>query len=332
MEKYYPPFKITNEMLSLVASIMEKIGKVDSFNNLDKLPILRKQNRIKSIHSSCAIEANSLSFNQVQDVINGIDVVGPQKDIIEVQNAIAAYKEIESVNPFDEEELKRIHFIFGKNVVKNPGKYRSGNEGVSDENGNIVFVAPQPNLVPIHMSNLFAWIKKEFKTVNPLILSSVFHYEFVFIHPFSDGNGRTVRFWQNAILGKWKPIFYWLPIENKIQQYQEDYYKAISMSHVNGESTAFIVFMLKMIDQTFSDLLSDAFDMENSTSLYIKKLLESLKPYIWYTSNDILKVLGLKSKEALRKNYLGPAIKKELIVLEFPDKPTSKNQRYKLVR
>lgn len=331
MEKYYPPFKITNEMLSLVASIMEKIGKVDSFNNLDKLPILRKQNRIKSIHSSCAIEANSLSFDQVQDVINGINVVGPQKDIIEVQNAIEAYKEIENVNPFDEEELKRIHFIFGKNVVKNPGKYRSGNEGVSDENGNIVFVAPQPNLVPIHMSNLFAWIKKEFKTVNPLILSSVFHYEFVFIHPFSDGNGRTVRFWQNTILGKWKPIFYWLPIENKIQQYQEDYYKSISMSHVNGESTAFIVFMLKMIDQTFSDLLSDAFDIENSTSLYIKKLLESLKPYIWYTSNDILKVLGLKSKEALRKNYLGPAIKKELVVLEFPDKPTSKNQRYKLV-
>ncbi len=332
MEKYYPPFKITNEMLSLVASIMEKIGKVDSFNNLDKLPILRKQNRIKSIHSSCAIEANSLSFDQVQDVINGINVVGPQKDIIEVQNAIEAYKEIENINPFDEEELKRIHFIFGKNVVKNPGKYRSGNEGVSDENGNIVFVAPQPNLVPIHMSNLFSWIKKEFKTVNPLILSSVFHYEFVFIHPFSDGNGRTVRFWQNAILGKWKPIFYWLPIENKIQQYQEDYYKAISMSHLNGESTAFIVFMLKMIDQTFSDLLSDAFDYENSTSIYIKKLLESLKPYIWYTSNDILKALGLKSKEALRKNYLGPAIKKELIILEFPDKPTSKNQRYKLVR
>lgn len=332
MEKYYPPFKITNEMLSLVASIMEKIGKVDSFNNLDKLPILRKQNRIKSIHSSCAIEANSLSFDQVQDVINGINVVGPQKDIIEVQNAIEAYEEIENVNPFDEEELKRIHFIFGKNVVKNPGKYRSGNEGVSDENGNIVFVAPQPNLVPIHMSNLFAWMKKEFKTVNPLILSSVFHYEFIFIHPFSDGNGRTVRFWQNAILGKWKPIFYWLPIENKIQQYQEDYYKAISMSHLNGESTAFIVFMLKMIDQTFSDLLSDAFDYGNSTSLYIKKLLENLKPYIWYTSNDILKVLGLKSKEALRKNYLGPAIKKELIILEFPDKPTSKNQRYKLVR
>ncbi|MDY6276233.1 MAG: Fic family protein [Bacilli bacterium] len=332
MEKYYPPFKITNEMLSLVASIMEKIGKVDSFNNLDELPILRKQNRIKSIHSSCAIEANSLSFDQVQDVINGINVVGPQKDIIEVQNAIEAYKEIENINPFDEEELKRIHFIFGKNVVKNPGKYRSGNEGVSDENGNIVFVAPQPNLVPIHMSNLFSWIKKEFKTVNPLILSSVFHYEFVFIHPFSDGNGRTVRFWQNAILGKWKPIFYWLPIENKIQQYQEDYYKAISMSHLNGESTAFIVFMLKMIDQTFSDLLSDAFDYENSTSIYIKKLLESLKPYIWYTSNDILKALGLKSKEALRKNYLGPAIKKELIILEFPDKPTSKNQRYKLVR
>lgn len=328
MEKYYPPFKITNEMLSLVASIMEKIGKVDSFNNLNKLPILRKQNRIKSIHSSCAIEANSLSFDQVQDVINGINVVGPQKDIIEVQNAIRAYEEIENVNPFDEEELKRIHFTFCKNVVKNPGKYRSGNEGVTDEKGNIVFVAPQPNLVPIHMSNLFAWMKKEFKTVNPLILSSVFHYEFVFIHPFSDGNGRTVRLWQNIILSKWKDLFAYLPIESQIKAYQDEYYDTINYCNQLGDATEFILFMLKLFDEVLGATIETSVIPLTEVGINMNKLLNVMEYNIPMSAKEIMEKLDIKSKETLRSNYLDPAIKEGLVALTIPDKPTSKNQMY----
>jgi len=330
MEKHCPPFSITNEMLSLVSSIMEKVGNISSFNNLSKYPVLRKQNRIKSIHSSCAIEANSLSLDQVTDVINGAKVIGPQKDILEVKNAVEAYNQIEKINPLKENDLKSIHFVFGKNVVLTPGKYRSGNEGVSDEQGNVIFIAPPPTMVPTLMSELFSWLSQEYKNISPLILSSVFHYEFVIIHPFSDGNGRTVRFWQNALLGKWKNVFYWLPIENQIHKYQNEYYEAISKSHINGNSNAFIVFMLKMIDKTLSELIVETNQIDHSMSIYIDKLLKSLRNNTWYTSNQILELLNLKSKETLRKNYLNPAIESGLMILEFPDRPTSRNQRYKI--
>ena len=139
MENYEPPFVITNEIMNLVSTIMEKIGKINVFNELDKLPILRKQNRIRSIHSSCAIEANSLSLDQVNDVINGKDVVGPQKDILEVKNAIRAYEEIENIDPYSKKDLLKIHGIIGKGVVENAGHFRTGNEGVKDEDGNVVF-------------------------------------------------------------------------------------------------------------------------------------------------------------------------------------------------
>jgi len=332
MENYKPPFTINNEMLSLVSLIMEKVGKIDAYGNLSKYPFLRKQNRIKSIHSSCAIEANSLSLDQVNDVINGVNVLGPLKDILEVKNAIEAYDKIEDVNPLKESNLKSIHYIFGKNVVLNPGQYRNGDEGVTDENGNVIFIAPRPEYVPSLMANLFAWIKSEYKNISPLILSSVFHYEFVFIHPFTDGNGRTARYWQNALLGKWRPIFYWLPLENLIHQYQDDYYQAISKSHLDGNSDAFIVFMLKMINQTLDGLMNDTDAINHATSIYIDKLLNALRKNVWYTANEILTLLSIKSKESLRKNYLDPAIKSGLMKMEYPDKPTSRNQRYKIIK
>lgn len=311
---------------------MEKIGKIDSFDCLSKLPVLRKQNRIKSIHSSCAIEANSLSLDEVTSVINGIEVTGPQKDIEEVRNAIEAYGLIEKINPLKETDLKRIHGIFGNKVVSTPGQYRTGNEGVSDELGNVVFIAPPPRMVSSLMGDLFDWMKREYKNTSPLILSSVFHYEFVFIHPFSDANGRTARYWQNALLGKWNPIFFWLPIENQIYKYQNKYYEAISESHKKGDSNEFILFMLSMIDKTLDDLIRETEEDKYSHSIYIGKLLKVLKKNVWYSSNEILEKLGIVSKETLRKNYLNPAIKMGLVILEFKDKPTSKNQRYKIVR
>lgn len=331
MDKYQPPFTITNEILSLVSSIMEKIGILEIANNPSKNPILRKQNRIKSIHSSCAIEANLLSIDQVSDVINGHKVIGPLKDILEVQNAIRAYQQIELINPLNEKDLKDVHRIFENNILLNAGQYRLGNEGVSDENGKIVFVAPPPTMVSSLMSQLFEWLSTEYHNISPLILSSIFHYEFVFIHPFEDGNGRTARFWQNALLGKWKDVFYWLPIENQIYKYQSAYYKAISDSHINGNSNSFITFMLKMIDQTLDELNENAVDSSCNVSLYVNKLLCTLKKNVWYTSNQILNNLHLKSKETLRKNYINPALKSGLLIIEFPDKPTSKNQRYKII-
>ena len=330
MKKYEPPFVLTNEIMNLVSIIMEKIGKINVFNELDKLPILRKQNRIRSIHSSCSIEANSLSLDQVNDVINGKSVVGPKKDILEVKNVIRAYEELEKVSPYSKKDLLKIHSIIGKDVIKNPGLFRTENEGVEDENGNVIFVAPPPVMVDGLMSDLFLWIKSNKDIINPLVLSSIFHYEFVFIHPFRDGNGRTVRFWQTAILGKWNKIFYYLPIENHIKNHQDDYYKAISKSHIEGKSNSFVVFMLKMIDSSLEELMKNT-SSYSDTSIYAKKLLSLMPVGVFLTANEIMDLLGLKSKETLRKNYLNPLIKEGNVILEYPDKPTSKNQRYKRV-
>ena len=330
MDKYEPPFVITNEVLNIVSEIMEMIGKIDTLDDLNRFPVLRKQNRVRSIQSSCSIEANSLSLGQVQDIINGKDVVGPEKDIIEIKNAIKAYGEMEAINPFSIKELKRVHGIIGKDVVGNAGEFRTGNEGVTDESGHVVFVAPPPELVNPLMADLLKWCKDNFKTINPLILSSVFHYEFVFIHPFGDGNGRTARLWQNCLLGKWKSIFYFLPIENHIKENQEDYYQAISASHIAGNSNPFIAFMLKMIKNALIGLAEEA-SISRDDSIYVKKLLSVMPDGVYLTASEILGLLHLKSKETLRKNYLDPGIKNGQIVLEYPDKPTSKNQRYKKV-
>ena len=162
--------------MNLVAAIMEKIGKISVFDELNKLPILRKQNRIRSIHSSCAIEANSLSLDQVGDIINGKNVVGPRKDVLEVKNAIRAYGELEKVDPYSKRELLRIHGILGKDVVGSPGHFRTGNEGVEDENGNVVFIAPPPEMVDGLTGDLLLWAKKNKDAINPLILSSIFQY------------------------------------------------------------------------------------------------------------------------------------------------------------
>jgi len=327
MEKYTPPFSITNKMLDYVSSIMEKIGKLDNYNNLNKMPILRKNNRINSIHSSLAIEANSLSLNQVKDVINGKLVIGSQKEIQEVKNAYNAYELIDDTNPYSITDLKKLHGIMTYLILDESGNFRKGNEGVFD--GDIcIFMAPPPEILNTLMNQLFNWMKESEDTVNPLILSSIFHYEFVFIHPFSDGNGRIARLWQNVILSKWKNIFEYLPIESRIKEYQEDYYEAISNCHKAGNSNEFIEFMLKMIDQVLDELISNTSIQMNHMNNYITKILDVMDYNIPLSSNEIMDKLGLKSKETFRDNYLNPAIEAGLVKSTIPDKPTSKNQMY----
>ena len=185
MGEYKPPFTITNEILAYVSSISEKIGRISAITNLESKPHLRKNNKIKSIHSSLKIEANSLSLGQVRDVINGKVVLGKQKEIQEVKNAYAAYEKFSEIEPYSIKSLKRFHGIMTKYVVEESGDFRRGEEGVF--NGNeCIFMAPPARFVPQLMDDLFRWMKQEKNSVHPLIMSSVFHYEFVFIHPFAD--------------------------------------------------------------------------------------------------------------------------------------------------
>ena len=328
MIDYKPPYTITNKMLDYVSSIMEKIGKLDNYTNFNKMPTLRRNNRIISIHSSLAIEANSLSLGQVKDVISGRTVIGPQKEIQEVKNAYSAYEMINSVDAYSIKDLRKIHGIMTYLTIDESGKFRKGNEGVFDEKGNCIHVCPPPEQIDGLMKELFDWMKKNKETIHPLIMSSIFHYEFVFIHPFSDGNGRTARLWQNVILSKWKELFEYLPIESQIHKYQDNYYKAINNCNHKGESTEFIEFMLEMIDAVLDETITTSLAPITEVGININKLLNVLEYNVPMTANEIMDKLGIKSKETLRATYLDPAIKEGVVALTIPDKPTSKNQMY----
>ena len=248
---YTPPFTVTDEILHLVSEISEQIGTLNArLGERMPSPMLRKENQIKTIHSSLAIEHNSLSLQQVTDVIDGKHVLGAPNEIQEVKNALQAYQLMLQLDAFSEADLLRAHSLMMADLVDNAGHYRKGSVGVFDGD-KCIHVAPSADRVPTLMAELFAWVK-ETKT-HPLISSCVFHYEFEFIHPFMDGNGRMGRYWQTLLLSRWKGIFAWLPVETIVKKYQQEYYQAIAQSDAKGDSTDFIVFMLKCILQTISE-------------------------------------------------------------------------------
>ena len=327
MEGYKPPYSLTEEMLNLVSSISEKMGKINVYHNLDSKPHLRRNNRIKSIHSSLKIEANSLSMGEVKDVIDGRIVLGPEREIQEVKNAYEAYEMITFLDPYKLADLKKVHGVMTKMLQLEAGNFRHGDEGVF--NGDqCVFMAPPPSLVPELMSDLFSWMKKNQKKVHPLIMSAVFHYEFVFIHPFSDGNGRTARLWHTVILSKWNPVFEYIPLESQIEKFQDEYYKAIADCHVNGNSDVFIEFMLNQINNILDDVMEQIRRPDDTLTDYVKKMLDFMDYEVPYSTVSIMNLLGIKSRETFRKNYLDPALELGLVKRTIPDKPNSKNQRY----
>ena len=231
------------------------------------------------------------------------------------------------INPYDIRHLKKFHGIMTKYLVEESGEFRSGEEGVF--NGEqCIFMAPPARFVPQLMNDLFAWMKEARKDIHPLILSSVFHYEFVFIHPFADGNGRMARLWHTAILSKWKPVFEYIPIESRIEKFQDEYYDAIAQCHVAGESTIFVEFMLSQIDKILDDISIQINGENEYLPETVQKLLEVMEYEIPYTGNALMEKLGLKAKEGFRRNYLHPAIEMNLIRMTIPDKPNSRNQRY----
>lgn len=324
-DKYIPPYEITDEMLELVSEIMENLGKLSGVNELEKLPRLRRVSRIKSIHSSLAIENNTLSIEQVTDVINGKRVLAPQKDIEEVHNAFNAYEKLSEINPYSIDDLLKIHGIMMNGLVKEAGMLRSGQVGVYNQDGKVVHLAPPSDFVPQQLGQLFDWVKNS--NANMLIKSSVFHYEFEFIHPFNDGNGRTGRLWQTALLASWKPIFAWIPIESIIKDNQEDYYNAITLSTSQGKSNIFIEFMLDVINKAIKDIITDTRNHYNHINNQITELMKVIESYP-QSATELMEKLNLKSRLGFRKNYLQPALDAGLIGMTEPDKPTSKNQKY----
>lgn len=327
MNHYEPPYSITNEMLLKVASITERMGTLNSLKGPETKPHLRKQSTIHSIYASLRIEANSLELKEVTDVIDGHLVWGDQREIQEVKNAYAAYSQRNNWNPFSLEDLLEAHGIMTHLLETEAGVFRRGAEGV-ERDGSIIFLAPPSSMVPTLMNQLFRWMEENQGKVHPLIMAAVFHYEFVFIHPFSDGNGRMARLWHNLILTKWKSLFAYLPLESQIEHFQEKYYETIQLCHQEGSSTAFILFMLDLIESSLSALQTKETE---DLSDYVKHLLEVMEYGVSYSLSVLMEKVGLKSRSSFLKNYLAPALEQGLVQRTIPDKPKSRNQRYRKV-
>lgn len=329
MENNYPPYTITDKMLNYVSEIMKKVGEANYFESLNRYPELRRKTRIKSIHSSLAIENNQLSLFQVEDVINGKPVIGEQKDIQEVKNAYEAYEQIDKINPYSVEDLKKIHKTLTFLIEKDAGKFRNHGECVRDGE-RIIFVAPPENMVNPLMNQLFDWMRKSKETVNPLILSCIFHYEFVSIHPFHDGNGRTARLWQTAILSHWEKAFTYLPIESMIKKNQEEYYTAIQNCNNVGKSNEFIEFMLKIISETIDEMMNSK-EMKDKSYLLLSesesKVLECIKRNVIIGAKDIIEQTKLSDstvRRILRKFLINEKIE------TTNDNEKSPNKKYKM--
>ena len=327
MSEYKPPFHMTDKITNLVAEISEQVGRVTVLSHGNLNPHLRKENRIRTIHSSLAIEHNSLSLEQVTAILDGKHILGNPNEIKEVQNAYETYEMMLKLNPASVDDLLKAHKMMMNGLIPENGRFRSGGVGVFDGDV-VVHMAPPANLVPGQIHDLFAWYQNS--EMHPLIKSAIFHYEFEFIHPFADGNGRMGRMWHSLLLGQWKKLFYWLPIEELIMTRQKEYYDALGKSDKETDSSAFVELMLEIIADTLKQMTvvgnAESTPQPDMTA-QVAKLLEALGDETLSTS-EIMKRLGLSHRPTFRKNYLNPALEQGLIEMTIPDKPNSRNQKY----
>lgn len=241
---YTPPFKQTAEINNLCLEIAELVGSLRFSSQLTTNPTLHRELRIKTIHSSLVIEGNQLSSEAVTDIINGKRVLGPKKDILEVENAMRAYEHLGKYDHLSLEDLLHAHRLMMEGLIPDAGMFRSGDVGVFD--GDTLIHAGTPaRYVPTVMRDLFDWMQTT--ELHPLLVSCIFHFEFEFIHPFADGNGRTGRLWQTLILSRWRSALAWLPVESAILNHRSEYYAALAQSDAEGSSEAFVTLMLCII-------------------------------------------------------------------------------------
>ncbi|ALQ40251.1 cell filamentation protein Fic [Fusobacterium hwasookii ChDC F174] len=310
-----PPFKITNEILNFVYEIGELVGKISAEKEFEKNLTLRRENRIKTIYSSLAIEQNTLTLEQVTDVINGKRVLAPPKDIKEVQNAYEIYERLDELDENSVKDLLLAHKIMTSELIKESGRFRSKNAGVY-QGDKLIHMGTLPEYIPKLINNLFLWLKNSEE--HPLIKAAVFHYEFEFIHPFQDGNDRIGRLWHSLILSKWKKFFAWLPIESLVQKYQKEYYIAINNSNRDGKSTEFILFMLKIIRETLIELIEIQKVTDKATDKVTDKNKEKIKLLIEYLgqNNSINNKEAqnlLDISESAAKRFLNKLVKENIL-------------------
>lgn len=324
MSEYVPPFQMTDNIMNLLAETSEQIGRIKVLSHGNLNPHLRKENRIRTIHSSLAIEQNSLTLEQVTAILDGKRILGNPNEIREVKNAYATYEMMLELNPYSVDDLLEAHKQMMAGLISENGKFRTSGVGVF-AGDQVIHMAPPAKLVPGEIQNLITWYRNS--KVHPLIKSAIFHYEFEFIHPFADGNGRMGRLWHSLLLGNWNEIFFWLPIEELIRSRQEEYYQALGKSDELGESSPFVEFMMEVILDTLKEttVVGKTKKAENPQ---VQKLLEVLDGEE-LSATEIMERLGLSHRPTFRRNYLNPALEEEFIEMTIPEKPKSRNQKYR---
>lgn len=385
-ETYNSPYTITNKIVDLIAGISELIGHITVTSGLNNNPKLRRANRIKTIQASLAIENNTLTVEQITALLNGKCILGTPAEIKEVKNAYEVYEQLLTFNPYSVSDLLKAHGILMADLVKNAGHFRTGGVGVF-KGRQVVHMAPPAEFVPEHIGNLINWYQKS--TAHPLIKSAVFHYEFEFIHPFADGNGRMGRLWHTLLLAEWKEILAWIPVETLVKERQEEYYDALGKADKEADSTVFVEFMLTALrdalkeipptdqdgdpesdqesdqdsvldsEQVCDQVKDKESDQDNRKfielgekerkiiekaskeavailrNLFSETTTDKVNKLLYVLSDETLSAselmarLHLKHRPTFRKNYLKPALAKGLIEMTVPDKPNSKNQKYR---
>lgn len=327
-KSYQPPYTITPTIIRLISDISEQLGRLSVLEDEKNLR-LRRINRIRTIQGSLAIEGNTLSEAQITAILDGKRVMAPPKDIQEARNAIKAYEQFESWQPTNEKHLLQAHQVLMAGLIDDAGRYRKGNVGVM--NGEVVVhMAPLANRVKKLMGDLLKWLATSDQ--HPLITSSVFHYEFEFIHPFADGNGRMGRLWQTLILSQWNPLLAQLPVESMIHAHQSEYYQALNLSTQKTDSASFIEFMLTVILETIA---SNSGNNTQQVGPQVTPQVETLLKVLAQVDkslarNELQNQLTLKDRESFRERYLKPALDLGLIEMTLPDKPNSRLQQYRL--
>lgn len=332
MSNYQPPFHLTDKMTSLIAEISEQVGLITILQKETISPRLRRENRIRTIHSSLAIEHNSLSLEQVTAILNGRRVLGNPNEIKEILNAYEAYELMLRLDPASVEDLLHAHRLMMNGLIPENGRFRSAGVGVFNA-GRLIHLAPPAKFVSEHIHNLFDWYQRS--ELHPLIKSAVFHYEFEFIHPFADGNGRMGRMWHCLLLGKWKELFFWLPIEELIRSRQQEYYAALGAADAQADSAGFVELMLEIIRDSLRETTGvghgtdqDSDPVTDQDKTPVGRLLSAIGKDT-LSAAELMQRLRLSHRPTFRKNYLNPALDQHLIERTIPDKPNSKNQKYR---
>ncbi|MDF7801839.1 Fic family protein [Pontiellaceae bacterium B1224] len=326
-----PPFTISAKAVSLIAEICEMLGRVSAETGEQKLR-LRRINRIRTIQGSLAIEGNTLNEEQISAILEGKPVMAPPQEVQEVRNALQVYETMHIWMPSKKSDLLAAHALLMKGLLDAPGNFRSKGAGVMGKQG-IVHYAPPADRVPYLVQNLLDWLAHT--DAHPLIAASVFHYEFEFIHPFEDGNGRMGRLWQALILSRWKPIFANLPVESLVHTHQPEYYAALNQSSEQADCAPFIDFMLETIRET---LAASAEQDTSRPELRLESRLES---------KLAARIVLLLQKESLGKAAMAAALGHKTVSGELnkqvrrlaesgyiemtrPEKPNSRLQQYRL--